>query len=685
MRRSLLDFAETVLERLFPPDPGSLRLLAAARATLGGLLTLLLILPIGAAMGWPITDRVLGFAVSLLIGATTRDAARRDQAITMLLAPVPAFLATAMAALLLPVPLLGDVAVVLIVFAAICGAARGPRGAALGMLTLIAFILGLVTRPTPDQLPGRLIVILLAAADAALVRFVLLPERPAADLRRMELAVAREIARVLARIEAALREGRWRPGARRRLLHASNRVNEAAMAAQMTAAAVAAIRPDDANRGLHLLNLELAAEGAARIAAADLGPEAGREPLLARLGSLRRALLSGRPPSEGDAPDPGSALGRAVGVLARLLRETPRPVPPPAPAAAPAGASGLRPAAQAAAAAALAIFCGELVSPSRWYWAAFAAFALFQGTRSRGESVAKAVQFMAGTLAGVVAGMLVATLLSGHDLLAIAVIVAAVFLAFHASTAAYGVMVFWITVILGLLFGLLGFLAPELLLIRLKETAVGAACGILVAMFLLPRPTDRAVEGATSDFLRALGALVAAGARAMLDGAPEPGALGLALDVERRFQELRAAARPELHGIGAFGHDRLRRRLLLLGACDYWGREFGRLSLSSGAPPDPAMAGAMRAAADRIAANVERLRAALAGAPPPAPAAPDAEPMAARVTRDIDDPVYWAARRLLQIDAALLHIAQRVLPGPRSASEAAGSWPAEAAGQLAPD
>ena len=59
--------------------------------------------------------------------------------------------------------------------------------------------------------------------------------------------------------------------------------------------------------------------------------------------------------------------------------------------------------------------------------------------------------------------------------------------------------------------------------------------------------------------------------------------------------------------------------------------------------------------------------------------------MAARVTRNIDDPVYWAARRLLQIDAALLHIAQRALPGPRPAPEAAGGWPAEAAGQLAPD
>ena len=38
-----------------------------------------------------------------------------------------------------------------------------------------------------------------------------------------------------------------------------------------------------------------------------------------------------------------------------------------------------------------------------------------------------------------------------------AAIVAAVFLAFQANVAAYGTMVFWITVILGLMFGMLGF------------------------------------------------------------------------------------------------------------------------------------------------------------------------------------------------------------------------------------
>ena len=93
--------------------------------------------------------------------------------------------------------------------------------------------------------------------------------------------------------------------------------------------------------------------------------------------------------------------------------------------------------------------------------------------------------------------MLVATSLSGHEILTMAAIVAAVFLAFQANVAVYGTMVFWITVILGLMFGMLGFFAPELLVLRLKETAVGAACGGAVASLVLVRQERAPVEDAT--------------------------------------------------------------------------------------------------------------------------------------------------------------------------------------------
>ena len=143
---------------------------------------------------------------------------------------------------------------------------------------------------------------------------------------------------------------------------------------------------------------------------------------------------------------------------------------------------------------------------------------MFQGTRSRGESIAKGVQFMIGTVAGVVIGALAATLLSGHDALTLMAIIAAVFLAFQANGAAYGVMVFWITIILGLLFGMIGYFAPELLLLRLKETAAGAICGVLVASFVLVRREFAATHDATIAFLRALRQSVDSAAKVLLDG-----------------------------------------------------------------------------------------------------------------------------------------------------------------------
>ena len=126
-----------------------------------------------------------------------------------------------------------------------------------------------------------------------------------------------------------------------------------------------------------------------------------------------------------------------------------------------------------------------------------------------------------------------------------AAIVAAVFLAFQANVAAYGTMVFWITVILGLMFGMLGFFAPELLLLRLEETAVGAACGGAVASLVLLRQKRVPVEDAVRAFLQALGHSVDDAAHALLDGTPPPDLANRIVMAEQRFRDLSAIAQAE--------------------------------------------------------------------------------------------------------------------------------------------
>jgi len=310
---------------------------------------------------------------------------------------------------------------------------------------------------------------------------------------------------------------------------------------------------------------------------------------------------------------------------------------------APAAAStlDLRPAAQTAIATALAIVVGDLVSPARWYWAAFTAFAMFQGTRSRGESLLRGVQLFMGTLAGVVAGMLLATLLSGHEVPTMAAIVVAVFLAFQANLAAYGAMVFWITVILGLIFGMLGFFPPDLLLLRLKETAAGAACGAAVASLVLVRSERAAIEEAQAAFFRALGRVVDGAVHGLLDGDPPADLAGRIVAAEQRFRDLGAITRPQGMGLAPGRDAPLYRRLLVLQGCELWSRQLGQIALQRTRIEDPPMVQLARETAERIGTAVERLATGQQPAPAPSPTPSEVLPLAVRL--------------LLRIEFALVH------------------------------
>lgn len=469
-------------------------------------------------------------------------------------------------------------------------------------------MIGLVTRLPPAALPIRLLIICVGVMSAALFRFVVLPDTPAEELVRLRRDAWRGIARLLAHVEAAIGAGAWTRSMRQELQREQDRLGMMALMAQTRIWAMSSPPP---GAGLHLLELELAVERVAHVALHDLGTGSERSRLRIEVAALRAALNGARAPEM--IPDSSSRLGHALASLAQVLHEPPEaagfgPEPPP-PAAA---TSGLRVAVQAGVATALAIGVGELVSTQRWYWAAFSAFAMFQGTRSRGESIAKELQFMAGTLAGVFAAVLLAAVLNGHELLTMTVIVVAVFLAWQAFLAAYAVMIFWITIILGLLFGLLGYFPPALLLLRLEETAAGALCGILVACVVMTRPTRETADEATIAVLRAIGQAVDAATRLLLGERTDPRLPSALIEVERRFAELRDAARPELQGLGIARHNKLRRRIILLGSCIAWTREVGRIGLSGARLADPTAASAARV----IVREIDRTVAQLTDRPP---------------------------------------------------------------------
>ncbi len=555
-----------------------------------------------------------------------------------------------LATLLLPFPIAAAAVVPPLMFAIVYCASRGPRYASLGIVGLIIYFISLVARQPPATLPMRIVVLLIATAAVVLVRGVLMREQPQVELDRLRHAIHASVDRVLHRIARAVDIGAWTDASRAALRRDVSRLGETVMLAQARVAALGQQVPEQGSRWLYLLTIELATERVARTALQDLGGAEDR----AGLRALLNATHDGTPPGQrSKAP-----LAVALALLIHVLHETPTDAPRPAAAPPPTtNMPGLRSAFQTAIAAALAIIGGSIVSPSRWFWAAFAAYVMFQGTRSRGESIAKGIQFMVGTVAGVVIGALLATLLSGHDLLTLAVIVLAVFLAFQANLAAYGVMVFWITIILGLMFGMLGYFAPEFLLLRLKETAAGAICGVLVASFVLVRREYAATYDATIAFLRALGQSVDSAARALLDHTPEPDLSALILATEQRFRDLNAVAQSEQSSHPVSRDENLHRRVLVLEGCEAWARELGQLCLENIGLHDQTLVASMRQTVARIDASVAGLIDRFAHQQAIVPSGGDA-------TEDLapfsdDDPAQQAVRLLLRIDSALLLVSAR--------------------------
>jgi uncharacterized membrane protein YccC len=215
-------------------------------------------------------------------------------------------------------------------------------------------------------------------------------------------------------------------------------------------------------------------------------------------------------------------------------------------------------------------------------------------------------------------------------------------------------MVFWITIILGLMFGLLGYFPPDLLLLRLKETAAGAACGAVVASVVLVRREYVATRDATVAFLRALGQSADSAARVLLDGQPAPQLTANILSAEQRFRELEAIARSEQSTHPLTRNEALHRRLLLLEGCEQWARELGHICLQGVALDDPALAHTARQTLARIDATLSSLIDSLGSRSLAASSTAEPEPELGQAVAD--DPAHRAVRLLLRVDSALLRL-----------------------------
>ncbi|MFE1943440.1 FUSC family protein [Streptomyces massasporeus] len=272
-----------------------------------------------------------------------------------------------------------------------------------------------------------------------------------------------------------------------------------------------------------------------------------------------------------------------------------------------------RAAVQVAVGSSLAIVGGELLSTQRWYWAVLTCWIVFINTSSTGEILVKGYRRLLGTVFGVVAGIALAGLVGNHTWTAFALVLVLIFAMFYSAPLSYTLMSFFVTAMLGLLYTLLHTYSLDVLVLRIEETALGAACGVVAAALVLPVQTDRRTNELLGTVLERL-AEVTEAAVGQLSGGPADELLDKARDLDQALADLRAATQPLTHPVTPLRTRRNTARYVvaLLETCAYHARTLAATAELLPTHPSIAADPRLRGAAGRTVRNIETIAARVA-------------------------------------------------------------------------
>src|SRR5580692_515378 len=124
------------------------------------------------------------------------------------------------------------------------------------------------------------------------------------------------------------------------------------------------------------------------------------------------------------------------------------------------------------------------------------------------EQVRRGFFRVAGTVVGIAVGSLLVDIVGHNSYGSVAVILVALFFGLYLLRVNYAFMVVAVTVAVSQLYMDFGEFSNSLLLVRLEETAVGAAFAMIVALTVLPLHTRRVLRIALRDHVQAIGRLV---------------------------------------------------------------------------------------------------------------------------------------------------------------------------------
>ncbi|MBN3853339.1 FUSC family protein [Paraburkholderia sp. Ac-20340] len=150
-----------------------------------------------------------------------------------------------------------------------------------------------------------------------------------------------------------------------------------------------------------------------------------------------------------------------------------------------------RPAALATIAALLALLAGDEMSTERSMWAVISTFVVFLGTHSREGTLARVGKRLVGTMLGAAASVLLVSLFKGTPGMLVALMVLSVFGWAYFILHAYARGVFFITLLVGLVYGELGFAIVALAVLRIEEVVLGCLIAVALAAVLMPSSATR--------------------------------------------------------------------------------------------------------------------------------------------------------------------------------------------------
>ncbi|WP_236792922.1 FUSC family protein [Amycolatopsis sp. GM8] len=567
---------ERLRDRLVAADPGLLRLRLALLAV-GGIVLAIVVLGL---LGRPIPTILVAAIAAMQSAFTVNDRTERAQAITLVLAFCAGAATLTVASLGITRPPLDSVLFILLIFVAVYAQRFAPRGPALGALGFFMFFFAMFLQIHFDQLPPYLEALAIGIAAGAVMRFVVLRRNPRRELVRIRGAFRARLGRHAAAAAAYLASG----GSERRrnqLARADSRLHEAVL---MIDDAIDDVLDPPASDLLRrrAIEVELAAQWLSHIARrtnTEQLPDGVRDELVGNL--LRFESLIEHDPRElpvisdtdqfsrmlvsgsrlGEKAAPGDELRRAIAELAladvnaqRIAEhdysaEAEQPdEPEPAKKPLLAFDNQTRAALQAVIGGALAVLGGELVSHQRWYWAVLTVFVVFLNTSTTGATFVKGFRRVAGTIAGIFGGLLLALLVTGDLTLTVVLILVCVFCVVYTARVSQLVMSFFITCMLGLLYSMLGTFTVDVLWLRVAETAVGATAGILAAIAVLPVRTRTVLRGDLDTVLTKLHEFLDQ-AEVLLSGHENVNIIELSRELDRAIEQVRTTAEPLTHPI----------------------------------------------------------------------------------------------------------------------------------------